>query len=150
MSQKMTLSQIKSQPLEKVKAYRLKASGRKDELEVLKNKGGKAWTKALQEELDDLALLLVDLDDIIEAKSAEVSEKKSAYVPERGTEKMVHLKLIKGRRFNPRTGAEESKIYTQVFTFAEWQLFKKNYKGLGYSIVEVLHNPYDSLTSAKN
>ena len=40
------------------------------------------------------------------------------------------------------TGKEESKPCTQLFTFAEWQLFKKNFKGLGYSIMKVLHDPY--------
>ena len=55
---------------------------------------------------------------------------------------MVHLSLVRGRRFNPLTGKEESKVFTQLFTFAEWQLFKKNYKNLGYTIMAALHDPY--------
>ena len=55
---------------------------------------------------------------------------------------MVHLSLVQGRRFNPLTGKEESKVFTQLFTFAEWQLFKKNYKNLGYTVMAALHDPY--------
>ena len=67
---------------------------------------------------------------------------ESNYTPEPGTEKMVHLSIVHGRRFNPMTGKEESPAYTQMFTFAEWQLFKNAYKGLGYTIMAVLHDPY--------
>ena len=40
------------------------------------------------------------------------------------------------------TGKEISKPFIQKFTFAEWQLFKKNFKGLGYTIMAALHDPY--------
>ena len=65
MSQKMDLQQLQSHSLEEVKAYKKEAQKRKAELEALKAKGGKAWTPALQEELDDVALFLVDVDDVI-------------------------------------------------------------------------------------
>lgn len=141
MSQKMNLQQLQSHSLEEVKAYKKEAQKRKAELEALKAKSGKAWTPALQEELDDVALFLVDVDDVIEEKAASTTTKPS-YNPAPGTEKMVHLSLIRGRRFNPLTGKEESKVFTQLFTFAEWQLFKKNYKNLGYTVMTALHDPY--------
>ena len=141
MSQKMDLQQLQSHSLEEVKAYKKEAQKRKAELEALKAKSGKAWTPALQEELDDVALFLVDVDDVIEEKAASTTTKPS-YKPAPGTEKMVHLSLIRGRRFNPLTGKEESKVFTQLFTFAEWQLFKKNYKNLGYTVMAALHDPY--------
>lgn len=140
MSQKIDLQQLQSHSLEEVKAYKSEAQKRKAELEALKTKGGKEWTSELQEELDDVALFLVDADDVIEEKAA---IKTSSYNPEPGTENMVHLSLVRGRRFNPHTGKEESKTFTQLFTFAEWQLFKKNYKNLGYTVVAVLHDPYE-------
>ena len=139
MSQKMDLQQLQNHNLEEVKAYKNEAQKRKAELEALKAKGGKEWTSELQEELDDVALFLVDIDDVIEEKAA---IKTSSYNPEPGTENMVHLSLVQGRRFNPLTGKEESKVFTQLFTFAEWQLFKKNYKNLGYTIMAALHDPY--------
>lgn len=139
MSQKMDLQQLQSHSLEEIKTYKKDAQKRKAELEALKAKGGKVWTSELQEELDDVALFLVDVDDVIEEKAA---TKTSSYNPEPGTEKMVHLSLVRGRRFNPLTGKEESKAFTQLFTFAEWQLFKKNYKNLGYTVMAALHDPY--------
>lgn len=120
----------------------MKAENRKSELEAAKAKGGKAWTDNLQDELDEVVLFLVDVDDIIEEKSSASEESKNAYTPKPGTENMVHLSIVRGRRFNPMTGKEESPAYTQMFTFAEWQLFKKAYKGLGYTIMGVLHDPY--------
>lgn len=143
MLQKLELQQLQALSLEDVKSYKKKAVERKAELEAAKAKGGKAWTSDLQEELDEIVLFLVDVDDVIEEKSsASKTQAKSGYTPKPGTEKMVHLSLVRGRRFNPLTGKEESKVFTQLFTFAEWQLFKNNFKGLGYTIMAALHDPY--------
>jgi len=143
MLQKLELQQLQALSLEDIKSYKNDVVARKAELEAVKAKGGKAWTDELQDELNDVALFLVDIDDVIEEKeAAKTKTKKSTYVPKAGTEKMVHLSLVRGRRFNPLTGKEESAPFTQLFTFAEWQLFKKNFKGLGYTIMEVLHDPY--------
>ncbi len=94
----------------------------------------------MQEDLDATALYIVDIEDVLEEKTS--SATSGEYEPKAGTEKLVHLSIVKGRRFNPMTGKEESKPCIQLFTFAEWQLFKKNFKGLGYSIMKVLHDPY--------
>lgn len=140
------LQQLKAHNLEEIKAYKESAIKTKAELEALKAKGGKAWTDKLQEELDEVVLFLVDVDEAIEEKLASEkskSEVKAAtYTPQKGTEKMVHLSIVHGRRFNPMTGKEESIPYTQLFTFPEWQLFKKHFRSLGYSIMAVLHDPY--------
>lgn len=140
------LQQLKAHSLEEIRAYKEDATKRKAELEGLKAKGGKAWTDELQEELEEAVLFLVDVDEVIEEKLAETSQKIEAeafsYVPQKGTEKMVHLSIVQGRRFNPMTGKEESMPYTQLFTFPEWQLFKKHFRSLGYSILAVLHDPY--------
>lgn len=147
MLQKLELQQLQTLSLEDVKSYKKKAIERKAELEAAKAKGGKAWTSDLQEELDEVVLFLVDVDDVIEEKSsASKTQAKSGYTPKPGTEKMVHLSLVRGRRFNPLTGKEESKVFTQLFTFAEWQLFKNNFKGLGYTIMAALHDPYGDAT----
>lgn len=141
MLQKLELQQLQALSLEDVKSYKKKAVERKAELEAAKAKGGKAWTSDLQEELDEVVLFLVDVDDVIDQKMLEEPATPS-YVPKPGTEKMVHLSIVRGRRFNPMTSKEESPAYTQMFTFAEWQLFKKTYKGLGYTIMAALHDPY--------
>lgn len=140
MSKKVELQQLQSMSLDEVKAHKKDALVRKAELETAKAKGGKDWNPALQEELDEIVLLLVDIDDIIEEKQA---KEDKGYTPEKGSEKMVHLSIVQGRRFSSTTGKELSKPFVQKFTYAEWQLFKKNFKGLGYSIMAVLHDPYN-------
>lgn len=136
MYQTMTLEQLVTCSTKELKAYKTKAQARKNELEALKAKGGDTWTNNLQEELNDIAVYLVDIDDALQG------QKKNVYKPAAGTENLVHVKMVRGRRFNPRTGKEESKPYVQMFTFSEWLLFKINYKGLGYEIEEILYNPY--------
>ena len=136
------LQQLKAHSLEEIKAYKEDAIKTKAELEAAKAKGGKAWTEKQQEELDEVVLFLVDVDEVIEEKLASAETEKPSYVPQKGTEKMVHLSIVHGRRFNPMTGKEESAPYTQLFTYPEWQLFKKHFGSLGYSIMKVLHDPY--------
>lgn len=145
MLEKLELQQLQAMSLDAIKNYRASVVSRKSELETLKAKGGKAWTQALQDELDEVALFLVDVDEVIEAKqkgTIEVMDLEE-YAVEKGTEKMVHLRLVRGRRFNPNTGKEESKAFTQLFTHSEWQLFKENYKNTGCTILKVLYNPYN-------
>ena len=143
MLQKMELQQLQALSLEEIKSYKEEATGRKTELEALKLKGGKNWTPDLQEEFEDIVLFLAAIDGVIEEKMAGSKEQASeGYSVAPGTEKMVHVSIVRGRRFNSMTGEEESPAYTQMFTFAEWQLFKKTYKGLGYTIMAALHDPY--------
>lgn len=138
MLQKLELQQLQSLSLNDVKAYKTKATTRKAELEAIKAKGKSGgWTSELQDELNDLAIALVDVDDIIEQKMLEPS-----YVVKPGTENMVHVRIVRGRRFNPLTGKEESNAYVQMFTHGEWQLFKNTFAGLGYTILAALHDPY--------
>lgn len=132
-----------------MKVVKDKLENRKAALEAAKAKGSEAWTSKLQEELDDVVLALVDVDEIYAEKvetttlhKEQETAEKAAYVPAKGTEKHVHVKLIRGRRYNAMTGKEVSKPYVQVFSFGEWQLFKKNHRSLGYIIVEALHDPY--------
>lgn len=139
------LQQLKTLSYEELGVRKKNAGETKAELEALKAKGGKAWTQELQEKLNEVTLFLVDLEEALEEKEAlqvEESEQKESYVPQKGTEKMVHLSIVQGRRFNPMSGKEESAPYIQMFTFPEWQLFKKHFVSLGYSIMSVLHDPY--------
>lgn len=123
----------------------------KERLEAVKSKGGKEWTEALQEELDNTVLGLVDLEEAIEERKAQkkVETTSGEYKAAPGTEKLLHLSVVRGRRFNPRTGKEETKPYTQFFTYGEWQVFKQNYKLLGYTILAVLHDPFGGVEADK-
>lgn len=142
MLQKMTLQQLQSSGINELKVCYVEATKRKSELEALKKNGSKAWNSTLQDELDDVTLYIVDIEDAMEEKEA-ANSTENEYVVKPGTEKSVHLKLVKGRRFNSMTGKEESKPFVQIFNFAEWQLFKKHFQGLGYAIISVLHDPYN-------
>lgn len=141
---------MKDQSLQEVKVVKERLENRKAALEAAKAKGGEAWTSKLQEELDNVVLALVDVEEIYAEKvetttllpEQETTANKAAYVPAKGTEKHVHVKLIRGRRYNAMTGKEVSRPYVQVFSYGEWQLFKKNHRSLGYIIVEALHDPY--------
>lgn len=140
-------------PVEQLKELKARQIQRKNALENVK-KAKKGLTPEQQEELNSIAMYLVDIDEAIEAKSAkpeqpasgqeQQAEVEAAYTPAPGTEKMVHVKIVRGRRFNPNTGAEETLPYVQKFTRGEWRLFKKHHKKLGYSIMEIMYNPYGS------
>lgn len=151
MYQKMEIQDLQKLGLKEVKAYRKRLEGRKTELAQLKAKGGDAWNHELQDELDGLVLDLVDVQNLLKKKTA--SEKQAApaapAAPKTEADMLVRLKIVRGRRFNPATGQEESEPYVQTFTFAEWQLFKKNFRSLGYAIVEVLNDPYGDATGLK-
>lgn len=99
----------------------------------MKNENPAKFTTGMQTKLDEITEAIVDLEEQIELAAD--------YVPEKGTEKCVHLKVVNGRRFNPRTGVEESAPYTQIFTPNEYNLFKQYHALIGYQVVEVLHDP---------
>lgn len=133
----------------------------KDKVVQAKAENPTKWTKASQDKLDKLVEAIVDLEEQIELADPDetagqetptetegekpqetpAEAKEEGYSPEEGTEKMVHLKICHGRRFNPNTGKEEATPKTQLFSYGEFQLFKQNYSRLGYTVVEVLHDP---------
>ncbi len=132
--------------LEEVAKIKANAKAAKADLEKQK-KSNKDWNDEKQNELDECVEFLVDLDDYIEArKEREAAQEKSSpeaplTVPA-GTEKCVHLMIVKGQRYDADTGKKLVKAMPQIFTFAEWQLFKKSFRNLGYTIEKVLHDPY--------
>lgn len=87
--------------------------------------------------------MLLDIEDAIEEKmlNGESEETLKGYVPAKGTEKMVHLKIVNGRRYSSATGKEISKPYKQMFTLSEWNVVKKHHRQIGFEIIEVLHDP---------
>lgn len=119
-----------------------------NELKKAKATNEKAFTKEQQAELDELVLKVVDLEDEIE--KAPEAAKQSKYEVPKGTEKMVHVKLVHGNRYDPRTGKETATPAFQIFNYGEWQLFKASMKRLGYTITEVLHDPYGEATELLN
>lgn len=124
----------------------------KAKLELAKSETPEKFTAKHQQKLDETIGAIADIEEEIaevqgqaeKASSddeAKAETKSSEYVPAKGTENHVHLSIVYGRRFNPRTGKEESAPYTQVFTKNEYELFRKNAASLGYFVVKVLHDP---------
>lgn len=105
----------------------------KDKLVKAKNDTPEKFTTGMQTKLDEITEAIVDLEEQIELTPD--------YTPAKGTEKCVHLKIVNGRRFNPRTGKEESAPYIQIFTPNEYNLFKQYHALVGFQVVEVLHDP---------
>lgn len=132
---------MKALSLQEIEFYRNEALKRKAVLEGLKEKGGKDWNDDLQDELNDIVLLLVDMDEAHNEVAAKAEPVKAGYAVSASEAHLVHVKIVHGRRFNSRTGKEESFPYIQKFTRAEWALFEKNAVNLGYDIIEILHKP---------
>lgn len=139
---KMNLQQLQNKSRQEIVEIKDQAEKRQLELNQLKAKGGKDWTIDLQDELNEVTLFLVDVEELIEEKA---NEPEAKYVVKKGTEKLVHARISKGRRFDPTTGEEITKPYVQMFTYGEWKLFQQNHGSIGFVILEVLHNPYDKV-----
>ena len=151
----MSLSQLAS---EVERARTIKAN-----LEAAKAKNAKAFTEQQQNDLNGVTLYLVDAEEVLAQKEAEAAKAvaatapkeaeaakavaatapKEAYVPAKGTEKLIHLSIVRGHRFDPKTGEEKTKPYVQLFTYGEFLLFAKNHSRLGFDIIKVLHDPYN-------
>lgn len=132
---------------------------RKEALENLKSKGSKSWNQGLQDELTEIDDYVSQLESLLQEDSSVVTDtdtdteevsgqEDSAVVTDTEDEqevyndKLIRLRIVKGRRFNPNTGEEESFPYKQTFTYSEWRLFKTNFSRLGFSIVDVISDPY--------
>lgn len=125
----------------------------KEELLSKKKSSPKEWTKEQQSKLDEIVESVVDVEEQIElaettekpvetSKKAVSESKVKTYKPAPGTENLVHLSIVRGRRFNPDSGKEESTPYVQMFTLSEYNAFMKNAELLGYTVISELYNPY--------
>ena len=119
--------------------------------ELLQRKKDGVIADEEQAELDDLAVYLVAVSKLIKTPAEKPAEKSNdqkpaepvkAYIPPKGEENIAVLKLTRGRRFNPDTGVREAPVFTQKFNASEYRLFMEHYKGLGYTIEEVIYNPF--------
>lgn len=108
---------------------------------------GDSWTPEQQKDLDGLneALTLLGYTDEGEQPTPSKGKKKAAkgFVPSERDKRKVFLKIRKGTKFDPNTGKPIGVPYVQAFTYGEWNNFKNNYSKLGYTVLEVLYDPYD-------
>ena len=163
MYQKKNKEELESLKPEELAAHRKELMVRKAEL--LQKKKADAITDDEQSELEELAVYLVTVDKLVAKKPA--AEKPAAeqskpaaeqskpaeqpkpagavqvkYIPPKGEENIAVLRLTKGRRFNPDTGEREAPVFTQKFNASEYRLFMAHYRSLGYTIEEVVYNPF--------
>ena len=148
MFQKKNEKELESLKPEELAAHQKELMVRKAEL-LQKKKDGVIADEE-QAELEELAVYLVAVGKLIKKPEQAKPEqqkpeqaKPRAYVPPKGEENVAVLSLTKGRRFNPDTGKREAPVFTQKFSANEYRLFMAHYKSLGYTIEEVIYNPFE-------
>lgn len=148
MFQKKNEKELENLKPEELAAHQKELMVRKAEL-LQKKKDGVIADEE-QAELEDLAVYLVTVSKLVkkpeQAKPGQAKPeqtKSNAYVPLKGEENVAVLRLTRGRRFNPDTGEREAPVFTQKFSANEYRLFMAHYKGLGYTIEEVIYNPFE-------
>lgn len=154
MFQKKNEKELENLKPEELAAHQKELMVRKAEL-LQKKKDGVIADEE-QAELEDLTVYLVAVGKLVKKPTTtEKSEqskpeqpkpeqaKSHAYVPLKGEENIAVLSLTKGRRFNPDTGEREAPVFTQKFNASEYRLFMAHYQSLGYTIEEVIYNPFE-------
>lgn len=114
---------------------------RQEELQQLQLSNPDAFTVEQKTEFDNNAEELKKA----EARLAVVEEalKQNVFsTPADKSDKAVVAMVAFGDRFSKRTGKEVNPPQKRYFSFGEWQVFKQNYKLLGYSITAVINDPF--------
>ena len=114
---------------------------RQEELQQLQLSNPDAFTVEQKTEFDNNAEELKKA----EARLAVVEEalKQNVFsTPADKSDKAVVVMVAFGDRFSKRTGKEVNPPQKRYFSFGEWQVFKQNYKLLGYSITAVISDPF--------
>ena len=114
---------------------------RQEELQQLQLSNPDAFTVEQKTEFDNNAEELKKA----EARLAVVEEtlKQNVFsTPADKSDKTVVVMVAFGDRFSKRTGKEVNPPQKRYFSFGEWQVFKQNYKLLGYSVTGVINDPF--------
>lgn len=114
---------------------------RQEELQQLQLSNPDAFTVEQKTEFDNNAEEL----KAAETRLAVVEEalKQNVFsTPADKSDKAVVVMVAFGDRFSKRTGKEVNPPQKRYFSFGEWQVFKQNYKLLGYSITAVINDPF--------
>ena len=114
---------------------------RQEELQQLQLSNPDAFTVEQKTEFDNNAEEL----KAAETRLAVVEEalKQNVFsTPADKSDKAVVVMVAFGDRFSKRTGKEVNPPQKRYFTFGEWQVFKQNYKLLGYSITSIINDPF--------
>lgn len=114
---------------------------RQEELQQLQLSNPDAFTVEQKMEFDNNAEELKKT----EARLAVVEEALKQNAPSASADNKsgkVVVMVAFGDRFSKRTGKEVNPPQKRYFSFGEWQVFKQNYKLLGYSVTSVINDPF--------
>lgn len=117
---------------------------RQEELQQLQLSNPDAFTVEQKTEFDynaeELKKAEARLAVVEEALKQNASNASNAST--NNTSGKVVVMVAFGDRFSKRTGKEVNPPQKRYFSFGEWQVFKQNYKLLGYSITAVINDPF--------
>lgn len=114
---------------------------RQEELQQLQLSNPDAFTVEQKTEFDNNAEELKKAEACL-AVVEEALKQNVFSTPADKSDKAVVVMVAFGDRFSKRTGKEVNPPKKRYFSFGEWQVFKQNYKLLGYSVTSVINDPF--------
>ena len=114
---------------------------RQEELQQLQLSNPDAFTVEQKTEFDNNAEELKKAEARLAVVEEALKQNASNTSTDNTSGKVVAMVAF-GDRFSKRTGKEVNQPQKRYFSFGEWQVFKQNYKLLGYSITAVINDPF--------
>lgn len=114
---------------------------RQEELQQLQLGNPDAFTVEQKTEFDNNAKELKAAEARLAVVEEALKQNASSISADSKSGKVIVMVAF-GDRFSKRTGKEVNPPQKRYFSFGEWQVFKQNYKLLGYSITAVINDPF--------
>lgn len=114
---------------------------RQEELQQLQLSNPDAFTTEQKTEFDKNAKELKAAEARLAVVEEALKQNTSSASTDSTSGKVVAMVAF-GDRFSKRTGKEVNPPQKRYFSFGEWQVFKQNYKLLGYSITDIINDPF--------
>lgn len=114
---------------------------RQEELQQLQLSNPDAFTVEQKTEFDNNAEELKKAEARLAVVEEALKQNASNASTDNTSGKVVAMVAF-GDRFSKRTGKEVNPPRKRYFSFGEWQVFKQNYKLLGYSITAIINDPF--------
>lgn len=118
---------------------------RQEELQQLQLSNPDAFTVEQKTEFDNNAEELKKTEARLAIVEEALKQNASNASADNKSGKVVVMVAF-GNRFSKRTGKEVNPPQKRYFSFGEWQVFKQNYKLLGYSVTSVINDPFGDAT----
>lgn len=114
---------------------------RQEELQQLQLSNPDAFTVEQKTEFDNNAKELKKTEARLAIVEEALKQNASNVSADNKSGKVVVMVAF-GDRFSKRTGKEVNPPQKRYFSFGEWQVFKQNYKLLGYSVISAINDPF--------